>query len=1173
VQVGVLGPTTAQRGRAAIDLGTRKARAVVAALALGGGRAVSVDALVDLLWGEEPPAAVEASLQAYVAGLRRALEPDRPPRAPATVLVTTAPGYVLRLPEGALDAARFDLAVSTAHRRVAGLRAGDVAGLPVDDLLALAASLDGALGLWRGTPYLELGDAPAAVAERTRLEELRLVGVEDRARVRLALGEHATVAAELEPLVSQHPLREDLWALRAAALAGSGRQAEALAALRAVRRLLADELGIDPGPALRRVEQAVLRQDPALQGATAVAAVVAPPVEDASAAGPAGPRAEPDADEPRRRLPDQRDADEDRQGRPPADSPSGLVGRDGDLRRLEELLASAARGDTRAALVVGEPGIGKSALLDELGRRAAAGGWRVLVGRCSDDDGAPPLWPWREALPALLPLLPPGAPSPADRAALEPLLGAARTEAVTVPAQGGRAPAAQPAGEAARSARFVTWEAVARVLSAACATQPVLLVLDDLHWADASSLRLLRHVLQTVRTARLAVVVTRRAHPEPSGALADVGEALARLSAERLELGGLDQAQTTALATAASGRAPEPLTALAVHDRSEGNPFFVIELARLLTSPARAEDVPAAVSDVVRRRVQRLPDATQELLRWAAVVGRSFPVDVVAAVAGRDEEGVLDDLDPAIAAGVLLPDGVDLRFSHALVRDAIHGSLLPARLARRHAAVAERLEGLPGADSVRRRSEAARHWLAAGPARAGRAWRAAAVAAQLAMSVYAHEEAVELLRAAAAAHDQDGEAAPRHRYDLAMALAAACRAAADDRGVHAALAVARAAARSLGDVEVLARACLASTDGIVWTPRAYGEVDADAVASLREVLDQLPADDSELRCRALLVLAVELYYAADSLGERTALLQEGLAMARRLGDPALVQWACRVATIGDWRRAVTADRLALADEAVAAARQAQDEVGEALARTVRAIALLELGRVAEMRQEAERARAFAEQRRLAYPLAVLELMLIPWLAMSGRFDEAEARVPDLLALLERTNLPPGPAIVLGVVLPIRIWQGRGEELLEVVRAHNAPGNPLGSGALWFVLCRTGRVDELRALHEQLGVPEIPSDWAGPWMAAIAVEAADTLDLPELAARGYAELAPLAGQVLSSGSGAASGPVDAWLALAAATVGDRSMAARHADDALELCRRWEIPVVAEWVLVSRRRGEY
>jgi len=171
-------------------------------------------------------------------------------------------GYALLLPDDALDAATFEATVNRAHQRLGAGPTPD--GPAVEGLEALFEDLTSALALWRGLPHTDLEDAPAALAERARLEELRAIALEDSAVAALGLGRHAMVAGELEVLTATYPLRERLWGLRALALTRSGRQADALEVLRQVRELLAEELGLEPGPELRALQTAVLRQDPGL---------------------------------------------------------------------------------------------------------------------------------------------------------------------------------------------------------------------------------------------------------------------------------------------------------------------------------------------------------------------------------------------------------------------------------------------------------------------------------------------------------------------------------------------------------------------------------------------------------------------------------------------------------------------------------------------------------------------------------------------------------------------------------------------------------------------------------------------------------------------------------------------------------------------------------------------
>ncbi|ADI06409.1 transcriptional regulator, SARP family protein [Streptomyces bingchenggensis BCW-1] len=241
---GVLGPVAAWDGAGdAIALKGPRHRAVLARLIVARRRVVPVRRLAEDLWPEEPPADAVGAIRTFVAALRRTLEPERPPRAPARLLVTEGPGYALRADPGAVDAWSFERAVTAA------------AALPPEDAFA---RLDEALEWWRGPAYAEFADEPWARAERSRLAQLRLHAVERRAEARLALGLAAETAADLDSHVAEHPWREDAWRLLALALYRSGRQGDALAVLRRARTLLAEQLGVDPGPRLRGLEADIL---------------------------------------------------------------------------------------------------------------------------------------------------------------------------------------------------------------------------------------------------------------------------------------------------------------------------------------------------------------------------------------------------------------------------------------------------------------------------------------------------------------------------------------------------------------------------------------------------------------------------------------------------------------------------------------------------------------------------------------------------------------------------------------------------------------------------------------------------------------------------------------------------------------------------------------------------
>ncbi|MFC9220957.1 BTAD domain-containing putative transcriptional regulator [Streptomyces hygroscopicus] len=269
VWFGVLGPVVARDAEGnAIALKGPRHRAVLARLIVARRRVVPVSRLVEDLWAEPPPGAVGA-VRTFVAALRRALEPQRPPRAPSRLLVTEGPGYALRAGTDTVDAWRFEQDVAAA------------ATLPPDEASARLAE---ALGRWRGPAYAEFADEDWARGERSRLAELRLHAVERQAEARLALGLAAEAVPDLEAHLAEHPWREGAWRVLALALYRTGRQGDALAVLRRARTLLVEELGVDPGPELRRLETDILGQAPHLDPGTAPGGAAARVWAEATAA-------------------------------------------------------------------------------------------------------------------------------------------------------------------------------------------------------------------------------------------------------------------------------------------------------------------------------------------------------------------------------------------------------------------------------------------------------------------------------------------------------------------------------------------------------------------------------------------------------------------------------------------------------------------------------------------------------------------------------------------------------------------------------------------------------------------------------------------------------------------------------------------------------------------------
>ena len=276
--IRVLGPLEAEVEGARADLGGPLQRAVLALLLMERGRVVSVDRMIDQLWRGEPPPRAIASLQAYVSNLRRILEPGRARRAQARILVSAPPGYAVRLPDEAVDAWRFESLLTAARK--------DAPGQPE----RARQELEQALALWRGPAYAEFADEEWATAEVVRLTEQHLAAQEAWAEVALRTGAAAEAVPAAEALIRQQPLREGSWRLLALSLWACDRQADALAALRRARRMLRDELGLEPGPALAEVEEAILGQR---QEVLRRVQPLPAPAESRAHAAPATPRPRP----------------------------------------------------------------------------------------------------------------------------------------------------------------------------------------------------------------------------------------------------------------------------------------------------------------------------------------------------------------------------------------------------------------------------------------------------------------------------------------------------------------------------------------------------------------------------------------------------------------------------------------------------------------------------------------------------------------------------------------------------------------------------------------------------------------------------------------------------------------------------------------------------------------
>ncbi|MGW5259597.1 BTAD domain-containing putative transcriptional regulator [Microbispora sp. NPDC004025] len=1146
-----------------IDLGTPKQRAVLAMLALEPGRVVSLDRLIDELWSGEAPSSATGTLQAYISQLRRALEPGRPPRTPPKVLLTREPGYLLAVAPGQVDLVRFAALAEDGRRSLAREPA------------AAADLLRRALETWRGEPLAEFAAYEFAQPVVARLTELRASATEDWFEARLATGESGSCVPGLESAVAGQPYRERSWALLVRALYRAGRQADALAALRRVRTLLADELGLEPGPELRRLEQAVLDQEPGLDtppvapehgtggipgspvvpGAPIVPAV---PVVPDGRTGPAVAAGSP--------------ASVARPEAAPTSHAGGLIARREQLHRAAERLASARRGRGGVLLVSGEAGIGKTSLAEAVADEASALGMAVAWGRCAEDTGAPAFWPWLQVLRDLVPPetgpYGPASYGPASYVdgsgggpdvarALAALSGVAEPESADArqglsgrgssghglpehaPAAHGLAAHGLPGHSAAL---FALHE---RVTGALVAAGPALVVLDDLHWADAASLRLLAFAAGELHRAPVLVLATMR--PEPGGEPDQLRETLAALArergAQRLTLPPFTREDVAAYL---AGRdLPDARLAAVLFERTGGNPFYLGELVRLLDSEHRLDaasaGVPEGVREVIGRRVARLPEETRALLGAAAVLGREVSLDVLEAACDTPAEEVMALLEPAVATGLLaeVPDGFDYRFSHALVRDALYTDLGRVRRARLHLRTGEALETLAGIEP----SVLAHHFgMAARAGGAAKAVEYAVRAARQATAQCAYDEAVDWWGRALTAL---GPTDAARRCALLVRHGEALRAVGDVDRARSVLEEAIALAAPIGRRATLIEAVTVFGGLSVWNWRHYGVVDEQMVALLEGLLAEPAAGDSE-RATLLGTLGLELYYSPRRAeGERLA--ADGVRLARRVGDPRLLARALNNYLMAAWVPEREEERRLAVEEMLALPLDAS---AEAVARIFRMASLLRAGELDEWDRDLAHCRRLVELVRRPELTGMAGIAEAAGRTLRGDWAEAERLAAEFTALIEGFSMWGLDYPGLITLYTCRRGQGRVAELADrlVSRAHDADMVPLRPVAVLAAL-DVGDTALARRLVERWGT-RVPPDWTAEFLTVVWGHVAARLGTPDPAAL-LRTLSPYAGRLVVSGMGGAGwGSTHMVLAELAAATGERGLALRHARRAHE-----------------------
>ena len=938
----------------------------------------------------------------------------------------------------------------------------------------------------------------------------------------------------------------------------SGRQQEALEVFQRARVHLAEELGLEPGPALKNLQTQILEQSPCLAGDP----------DDApgpAGAGPGTPRRDSVAVPLRAPLPSRLEP------HGPAVFVNRRVERDALTSALQEVLVSGRR----AAIITGDPGMGKTRLVSEVARAAHASGTFVLAGRC-DEGFDLPYQPFVEAFEQLVEHAP---------AQLLDDHVARFGDSLGRLVPGLTARAGDPPGSEAppsESERYVLFRAVEGLLDAACATGPVMLVLEDLHWADLPTLRLLWRLLSSPRRAPLMLLgtcrVTDLADDEPlRQILADVHR---EPHALRLDLTGLRSGDVVELVrTIGHGAADTADEALvrALEASTDGNPFFITELTRSLLETGALSSaggrwqmsdgtdvtgrLPLSISETLAARLRRMGEDVRSSLRVAAVLGEEFDVDLVAELA--DSVPVSDALDRAVERGVLLevPGRPGrFRFVHTLMQRYLYRELGSARRTELHRRVAEAMEArLPhGRWSS---AELARHWAAAGDAQASKAQRYVTMAGDEALAKLAPDEARRWYEFALQLLQRQPGAPNSELSDLLVRRGDAERQAGDPRFRETLLDAAELAQR-IGDEHGLVRAALANTRGM---QSQTGIVDDARIATLRAALRIGGDHDSAVRARLLALHAAELMYSQDWEG-RIALSDEALAIARRLDDPDALTAVLNMRFVTLLAPQTHAERLANTIEAVAAADRLTDPMARFFAFHWRAYACIEGGDIPEARTWLVREREIAE--RFRQPTAL-------WLARAdegnlaiaaGELERADRLAADALEI-GRHGEPDALACFVAQRTSIAFALGRLGEMAGLLARTVAdnPGVPGFRATLALAQTQDGHPDEAEAaLGDAVasGFGDLPRDVT--WLAVMCIYAqvASRLELAPAATALYDLLVPWEGQIAYPAFGVW-GPVALHLGSLAMCTGDAAAARRHLGDAARAADRAGAPLWRAW----------
>jgi DNA-binding CsgD family transcriptional regulator/tetratricopeptide (TPR) repeat protein len=851
-----------------------------------------------------------------------------------------------------------------------------------------------------------------------------------------------------------------------------------------------------------------------------------------------------------------------------------FVGRQREVLTLWAALEDMLAGRGGLVMLVGEPGIGKTRTAQQFAVYVAQRGAQVLWGRCDEEPGAPPFWPWVQALRTYV--------QAHDTSTLRAEMGDSAIDiAEIVPDMHARLPDLQPPPhvEDPAQARFRLFDSVRSFLQQAARRQPLVLFLDNLHWADAPSLRLLAFLAPELESSQILVVGSyrdmelSRQHPLSH----TLGELMRQPRFQRLRLRGLGQEDVGHFLKLVLGRPPEQELVAALHSQTEGNPLFLTEIVRFLIqegvlTPERAHlhpppcqntganlriRIPEGIRDVIGQRLNRLSAGCNRMLSMAAVIGRQFRLEEVSAVLdGESEEGVLEMLEEAVAAGVIeeMPHARGHhQFTHALIRETLYDELTTARRARLHRRIGEAMEALYAAHLEPHLTPLAHHFAEA--AQNGGADKATAYAEQAgarSMALLAYEEAVRFYRVALDALDLKDPTDTAHRCRLLLALGDAQRKAGELPEAMATFQRAAGLAREQGFAEELARAVL-EFEQVTWLTRLPAQ---PAVSLLQDALHALATEDSALRARTLGGLARALLF-TGSPQQGAVFGRQALEMSRRVNDPAAVAFNLHVMLDILRGPEKTEERLGYATEMLRLSEEAKNNELIPEAHFWRLSCLLELGAIQGLDAAVDVHVRLSEALRQPFYDYIATGIRAMRALLQGGFAESEQLARQALSLGRQVRAENVEGAFGLQMFTLRREQGRLAELKPVVqgfiRQHTATA--AWRPGLALIYCELGLREEARSEFEKLAkrdFADLPRDalWSTclTYLAQVCVFLGDA----ERASTLYGLLRPYTGRaVVAGGAVVCYGATDRYLGLLTATMGQWAATVQHFEDALAL----------------------